>query len=115
MMFEQAPTSAIANKPDPDLSKPPRIAPSSSHTLSRGCYFLAPAPIARKIGPSPAQPTRRFRSYCTKLHPLRPDAHDRLANRAPRLHVGDGVRGGFQRKDLVYDRLDDALVDERAD
>src|SRR5207248_776864 len=42
------------------------------------------------------------------------DANDHLFDGAARFHVGDGVGRGFQWKDLVQDRLDDALFHQRS-
>ena len=41
------------------------------------------------------------------------DANDHFPHGAAGFHVGDGLGSGFQRKDLVHDRLDDTLVNQR--
>src|SRR5438094_7064119 len=50
------------------------------------------------------------RSMVTELR----DSNDHFADGTAGFHVGDGLGRGFQRKDLVHDRLDDTLIHQRA-
>src|SRR4051794_24166096 len=78
-------------------------------------------PSRRRIPPREARARKRLLVHAHGLsiskatERLVRDAKDHFSHGVAGFHVGDGLGRGFQRKGLVQDRLDDALVHQRSE